>query len=61
MRVLMNSDYFIVLPKADQAARTLMVYLLKSLYKKELKRCRMVTTKRKFSEDEIGVLSKRTI
>ena len=57
----MNSNYFIVLPKADQAARTCMVYWLKQLYKKELKRCRMVTTKRKFSEDEIGILTRRTI
>ncbi len=61
MRVLKSKDYFIVLPKADQAARTLMTFWLKKLYKKELKRCRMVTTKRKYSKDEIGVLTRRTI
>ncbi len=61
MKVLMNGDYFIVLPKAPQAARTKMVLWLKMLYKKELRRSQMVTTKRKFCEDEIGILTKRTI
>ncbi len=61
MRILMNRHYFVALPKCNQAARTIMVYLLKSLYKKELKNARMVTIKQKMAKDEIGVLTKRTI
>ena len=59
MRVLMNSDYFIVLPKAGQAARTHIVLWLKQLYPKELKNARMITSNKHV--EKIGVLTRRTI
>lgn len=58
MRVLINRKYYVALPKCSQAARTLIVYLLKSLYKKELKNAKMITVKEKL---ETGILTKRTI
>lgn len=62
MKVLKNSKYYVVIPKCDQAARTLIVYLLKSLYPKELKHAQMSC--RKVSQHEIdtaGMLKERSI
>ena len=58
MRVLINARYYVALPKCTQEARSLMVYLLKSLYKKELKNAKMITVKEKL---ETGKLIRRTI
>ena len=59
MRILINKNYFIALPKTNQAGRTIMVYWLKMLYKKELKNARMITSNKHV--EKIGVLTRRTI
>ena len=59
MRILINRDYFIALPKCDQATRTHIVLWLKQLYPKELKNARMITSNKHV--EKIGVLTRRTI
>ena len=58
MKVFMNQKYYVGIPSCSQEAVTLIVYLLKSVYKKELKNARICNTNKKL---EVGVLRRRTI
>lgn len=62
MKVLKNKDYYVVIPKCDQAARTLIVYLLKSLYVKELKHAKMSSMSVPQDEkNDAGTLKRRSL